>query len=393
MNQCKSLILSGLICLTLLSLSWAETPVEGPTVFSQTDNPAAEIQKSEPPPSSVSFSIVGDIMVHSWQLKTAYRPQDDLYDFTAVFSPVKELLSAADFTVGNLETTLPGDQKEYAGYPLFGAPDALVTALKAAGFKLLTTANNHCLDKGKKGLERTIKTLDQQGLLHLGTYVSREEYESRRPLVLEKNGITMALLAYTYGTNGIPPPPGVVVDLIDKCQIACDLASAREKRPDIIMVFFHFGEEYQRTPNDFQKELAALAFWEGADIIVGSHPHVLQPFELKEIPDKFGITKPRLAAYSLGNFVSSQPWRYTDGGIIFNFTLSRDPSAGAVRIEKINYVPVWVYVERKAPQSQFYVLPAEQYLKNDQPIKLPPAEYQKMMQFYEDTKTHLGTNK
>lgn len=351
----------------------------------------SEVPTSAPLPS-LSFSVVGDIMVHQEQLQSAYHPQSNDYDFSPMFSEVKELLSAADFTIGNLETTLPGEKKEYASYPLFGTPDALITALKQAGFDILTTANNHCLDKGKKGLERTVHTLDEQGLLHLGTYATKEEYQNRRILIIEKKGIKIALLNYTYGTNEIAVPAGCVVNLIDKDLIAQDILLARQKGAEVVMVCFHWGEEYQRRPNDFQKDLVAFTFQEGADIILGWHPHVLQPWELKEIKDKAGLTKPRLVVYSLGNFISGQPWRYTDGGIIFNFTLTKD-SSQKVRIEKVHYLPVWVYVERNPSKIQFYVLPVEKYLKNDQPLKLPAAAYKRMLQFYQDTNTHVQPQK
>ncbi|MDH5657564.1 MAG: CapA family protein, partial [Spirochaetia bacterium] len=251
---------------------------------------------------SVSFSVVGDIMQHDLQIETAYNPSCKCYEYKPVFEPVKEYLEKADITIGNLETTLPGDPKKYSGYPEFGAPDSLVTALDYVGFDILTTANNHSLDKGKSGLKRTIKVLDQKGIVHLGTYSSHTEHKKNRVLFVHKNGIKFALLNYTYGTNGIAVPKDVVVNLIDDKKIMEDMALAREAKPDVIVVLYHFGGEYLRQPDEYQKKYVNLAFNEGADIVLGGHPHVLQPFEVKNVKDKFGKQKNRLVIYSLGNF-------------------------------------------------------------------------------------------
>jgi poly-gamma-glutamate capsule biosynthesis protein CapA/YwtB (metallophosphatase superfamily) len=173
--------------------------------------------------------------------------------------------------------------------------------------------------------------------------------------------------------------------------MAEDINLAREQCPDVIIVLIHWGTEYERYPNQFQKKTAAFLFSEGADIVLGSHPHVVQPFELKSITDKYGDTKPRLVIYSLGNFVSNQRDRYRDGGIIFNFTIHKDKDT-ALAITDVRYTPTWVYVHRTANKNQFYILPIPRYLTNDQPLHLPDEAYQKMLTFYRDTQLHLQTS-
>jgi len=336
--------------------------------------------------NQVTIAAIGDIMVHGAQLKSAWDAEHDNYDFEPVFSPVKDLLAAADVTVGNLETTLPGKEKLYRGYPRFGTPDALVAALHGAGIDILTTANNHACDTGKRGVVRTIKVLDAYGILHAGTYRNKSEYENQRILMVERNRIRLAFISYTYGLNGMPIPKGTYVNLIDKQQMAEDIKLAREQCPDVIIVLIHWGTEYEGYPNQFQKKMAAFLFSEGADIVLGSHPHVVQPFELKPITDKYGDTKPRLVIYSLGNFVSNQRDRYRDGGIIFNFTIKKDKGT-ALAITDVRYTPTWVY--RTADKNQFYILPIPRYLTNDQPLPLPDDAYQKMLTFYRDTQLHL----
>lgn len=341
---------------------------------------------------SVTLSAIGDIMVHDAQLQSAWDPENRYYNFDPVFSPVQDLLSAADLTIGNLETTLPGRKKLYSGYPQFGAPDALVSALKGVGIDILTTANNHACDKGRRGLVRTIRVLDAHGILHLGTYRNKAAYETQRILMVERKGIRLAFLSYTYGINNMSIPKGTYVNLIDRRQITDDIKLARGYHPDFIIVLLHFGTEYERYPNQFQKEMVEFLFYEGVDIVLGSHPHVLQPFELRPVTDQYGDTRPRLVIYSLGNFVSNQRSRYRDGGIVFNFTLEKRYAScveGRLNITNVHYILTWVHIHRSAGKNQFYVLPVPKYLKNDQALQLPDDAYQKMVTFYKDTELHL----
>jgi len=344
------------------------------------------------PVDCVTIAAIGDIMVHGAQLKSARDDENYAYDFEPVFSQVKDLLSAADLTIGNLETTLPGREELYSGYPQFGAPDALAEAIKGAGVDILNTANNHACDKGERGLVRTIKVLDAYGLLHIGTYRDKTAYETQRILLVERNHIRLAVLSYTYGVNDMSIPEGTYIGLIDQQQMTDDVKLARAQNPDFIICLLHWGTEYQRYPDDAQKTMIATLFSEGVDIVLGSHPHVLQPFELHSVTDKYGDTRPRLVIYSLGNFVSNQRDRYRDGGIILNFTLQKQysPDKGTtLNITEVHYTPTWVYVHRTADKNQFYVLPIPRYLKNDQPLQLPDEAYQKMLTFYEDTQSHL----
>jgi len=361
----------------------AEIPVtEG------TQKPAGESQAV----ASVTVAAIGDIMVHGAQLRSAWDEGSQSYDFEPVFSQVKDLLFAADLAIGNLETTLPGREELYSGYPQFGAPDALAAAVKGAGVDILNTANNHACDKGERGLVRTIKVLDEYGLLHIGTYQDRTAYETRHILLVERNHIKIALLSYTYGTNDIAIPAGTYIGLIDQQQMAEDIRQARAQDPDFIICLLHWGTEYERYPSESQKAMTAFLFSEGVDVVLGSHPHVLQPFELQSVTDKYGDTRPRLVIYSLGNFISNQRDRYRDGGIILNFTLQKYNSLDKgklLNIADVHFTPTWVYVRHATFKNEFYVLPIPRYLKNDQQLKLPDEAYQKMLTFYRDTQVHL----
>jgi poly-gamma-glutamate capsule biosynthesis protein CapA/YwtB (metallophosphatase superfamily) len=325
-----------------------------------------KLQSQEPPiEKELKILAVGDVMVHSTQLETAYTKSCDCYEFNEVFSTLPQILTKSDLRIGNLETTLPGAKDQYAGYPQFGAPDSLAEALKNVGFDILTTSNNHCMDKGKKGLRRTIEVLQKLGFHQTGTFIDKDDYEKRRVVLLEKNGFNYVFLAYTYSTNGIPIPKDVHVNLLDKELIARDIEDARKLNPDFIMVYYHFGPEYQRLPSDEQRFYVQHAFMEGADIVLGGHPHVIQPFEKKRMIDKYGDEKERFVIYSLGNFVSSQRYPHTNGGIVLQFSLSK--ALKGIKIKTIDYDIVIVYRDPLKNKLQFYVVPYSLYGQLDRP--------------------------
>ena len=253
--------------------------------------------------------FVGDLMQHQGQIDAARTARG--YDYSACFAYVKEVISQADFAVANLEVTLGG--KPYRGYPAFSAPDEYLTAIHDAGFNVLLTANNHCLDRGRKGLERTLRLIDSLHIPAAGTYTDIEDRRTRYPLLLEKKGFRIALLNYTYGTNGIPVPSPAVVNLIDTTVIAQDIEKARQLHPDVLLACMHWGVEYQSLPGKKQQKLAQWLFAKGVDHIIGAHPHVVQPIEVHT--DSLTRQK-RLVAYSLGNFISNMSARRTDGGLM-----------------------------------------------------------------------------
>ncbi|TGK11399.1 CapA family protein [Leptospira fletcheri] len=345
--------------------------------------------RSDSSPDGVRIVAVGDIMSHQTQIDSAYEKSCDCWDFSEVFEEVRQQISEADLAVANFETTLPGDRKHYSGYPQFGAPDSLAKAIKDTGFDLVSTANNHSCDKGKEGIVRTISVLEDLGLKHLGTYRSKEEFDKNRILKVRASGIELVFLNYTYGTNGLEIPAGTVVNLIDTARIAEDIALAKKEEPDGIVVMYHFGTEYLHEPDPFQKEIVDFTLEAGADIVLGGHPHSLQRFGKKKVKDRFGQEKERFFVYSLGNFVSGQDRRYVDGGMILNFSLSKD--SGKLSIYDVYYEPIWVYIDRTGAKGpKFRLLPVRKYLKNDQSRKLPEQAFRRMLQFYKDTLEILG---
>ena len=345
----------------------------------------------QPRQTELRFVVAGDIMVHQTQLESAYDEECGCYDFKPTFASAVPLFKGADVAIANLETTLPG--KNYSGYPAFGAPDSLVDAVKSAGINLLTTANNHCLDKGKAAVIRTLQVLDEKGIPHLGTYASDKDYEKRRIFLLTQNGMTVAMLNYTYGTNEIPTPQGVVVNRINREQISRDIALAREQHVDAVIVLFHFGQEYLNQPDTFQRETVAHALASGADIVLGGHPHHVQPYELLQHADQSGKKTQRLVAYSLGNFVSSQRERYTDGGMVLYFTLVKKQDAAGnttLDITDVHHKLVWIYIAHHGDQRQYHILPIETYLAPQNDIKLTPKALTDMQRYRADVEEVLG---
>ena len=293
----------------------------------------------------VRMSVIGDIMCHNSQYNDAYRNGE--YDFSYVFEDIKPYIENADIAIGNLETTFAGAERGYSSYPTFNTPENLATDLKELGIDVLATANNHSLDKGYKGIESTINFLDEVGIAHTGTFTSEES--QNEILIQEVNGLKIAFLSYTYGTNGIPVPSGkeYSINLIDKDLIKNHLEIARNLNPDVICVNMHWGIEYQNKPNEEQIDLADFLFENGVDIILGSHPHVIQRMESKVIQLEDGTEKNGFVIYSLGNFVSGQDKANTRNSIILGFDIVKSGKDGKISIENVEYVPIYTYTSPK----------------------------------------------
>lgn len=305
----------------------------------------------------------GDIMGHDAQIQSASRNQGEYYDYSECFKWIEPYFRSVDLAIGNLELTFAGSP--YTGYPSFGSPDELATALKEAGVDMLVTANNHSCDRRKKGVDRTIDILDENYFLRTGTFKDQDDYVANRVKVIQLNNISVALLNYTYGTNDIPVTPPNIVNLIDREQMEKDIEFAKSYNPDKLIIFIHWGDEYITTPNSAQTDLANFLHEKGVDIIIGSHPHVVQPFYLKEIEEG----KQQLTVYSLGNFVSNQRKPYTDGGAMVRVELTKENSE--VKITNAEYLLTWVHTPVVEGRKQYLILPASIYSLQGVPETLP----------------------
>ena len=276
--------------------------------------------------------FVGDAMQHQAQLDKAKEIGKKSYYYSDCFSLIAPQIQAADYAVCNLEVPLGGGPS-YSGYPCFSAPDSFAESLKDAGFDMMLTANNHCLDRRGKAAKRTLDALDSLNIDHIGTYHSKAERDSLVPFIKDINGFKIAFLNYTYGTNGIMPDAGIEVAYIDKDKIKKEIDLSRLNGAEIVIVTMHWGIEYVLLENNVQRDLADYLIECGADIIIGGHPHVVQPMKVvyNNSEDKYV-----LVVYSLGNFISNMKTADTRGGAMVWTTLKRD-SMGKAKFDKAQY--------------------------------------------------------
>lgn len=333
--------------------------------------------------SRLKLVFAGDIMGHDAQINSAWDIQNNTYDYEPTFRYISEYIQHADIAVANLEVTLAGPP--YKGYPEFSSPDELAGAASNAGFNVFLQANNHALDRGQSGFKRTIAILDSLNMLHTGTFMNDSIKNKFHPLILEKNNIRIALLNYTYGTNGLTIPEPFIINRIDTLQIRKDLEKAKLADPDFIIVTIHWGNEYERYENHYQQDLAQHILSYGADAIIGSHPHVVQPVKLFYDSDSSSFN---IVVYSLGNFVSNQREQYKDGGIVFEIILAK--TSGDTYVEDYSYLPYWVYREDLSEKSTFYVLPVRLFENNEVLFELKDYDLYKITRFANDTRKHLG---
>jgi len=376
--QRATLKATALVIGLLLLLQWNNSS------SSPTQSSASIVTAENSGYDTINIAVVGDLMCHSQQFEKARTATG--FDFRPVFEPVKKYLSNADLTFGNLETVTAGPEAKFTGYPMFNTPVEYLDALKEAGFDVLTTANNHSLDRRLPGVIKTIEELDKRKLLHTGT--ARSASERNTPLIITNKSLKLGALAYTFSTNGIPIPPGqeFSVNMIDTAQMKKDIQATREAGAEAIAVFIHWGDEYARYPNKKQENLAEFLHNQGVMLIMGSHPHVLQATELRGWGDVVSFT-----IYSMGNFISSQRKQYTDCGIIVRIQLIKNRATGDVSISKADYIPTYVSTARG-----FRVLPVKEAMdairrgdRSHPAYTADAGEQARIQQVWKETTQHM----
>ena len=334
-------------------------PTGKPPTATPTDSTATSVR--------FRLTFVGDIMGHSQQFEAAYDPATKLYDYEICFRYIRPLLEQSDLAIGNLELTL-NDKPHYTGYPCFRSPDALAGYLHNAGFDMLVTANNHSNDNRLYGITHTLDVLDSLQVLHTGTFRDsaerRKTYPFLHTITKDKQSIRLAMLNYTYGTNGIPTPKPAVVNLIDTAQILADIQRAQILQPDVLIAVLHWGNEYKLQPNAAQKQLTQWLWRNGVSVVIGAHPHVIQPVELDTATHDDGSPQINYCAYSLGNFVSNQDKPNTDMGLLVNLTFEKNLTTQRVQLVEHDYIPLWRYIHnrQKATNARnFIVVPVSAF--------------------------------
>ena len=343
----------------------------GPVIVDE--EPEIPPEPEFPPDAELTVMCVGDVMAHLSQLYAANDKATDSYDFTQFFNDASPYLQSADLTIANIETSFKG-QAPYTGYPSFNTPDTLADAVKNAGIDIACFANNHMLDSGLTVLKRGVQMFRDKGFVTSGMRLDASE---KRYTLYEAQGVTFGLLNYTYETprnNGKRTiQSGVLGDeaneLInhfgyeendaDMAAIKEQMELARADGANIIIVFLHWGEEYQHKSNSWQQRIAENLANNGADIIFGSHPHVLQEISYFEV-ERDGETRKVPVFYSLGNYCSNQRVetinvanpRYTEQGMIAEVKLTWSFEHEKITDISFGCIPTWV--DRYKPNGQFH---------------------------------------
>ena len=352
---------------------------------------------------NASILAAGDVMVHSPQLKAQYDSSTKTYNFDNNFKYVKKYIEKADYSLANLETTLAGnDVYPYSSYPMFNSPDELADSLKNAGFDLLSTINNHSYDKSDLGVSRTLKTLKEKGFDTVGT---RENESDDDFLIKEINNIKVGFTSYSYGDikdgikylNGIKvsKESGDKMNVFDASNVdnAFDTISTtldKMKDTDIQVAILHWGVEYTRDEIDFQNKLAQKLCDAGVDIIIGSHPHVVEPVETIKSTDGKNEC---VVVYSLGNYISNQRREtvgaYSEDGLMVNFDITKKSNEDKATVKKVTCIPTWVNKYNNGVKDVYEIIPIED---KDNLDSMKNLNKSKVSQSYENTSSLIDTS-
>ena len=325
-------------------------------------NNVQENQKEETD-TTFTLTAIGDVMCHNTQYMDAYDSDTGTYDFSYVFDNISSYTKAADICIGNLETSFAGEDRGYSNYPTFNSPDSLADSLKSIGVDILSTAGNHALDMGFSGLSRTIDVLDKADISHLGTYKTQEDQD--KVLIKYVKGVKIAFIDYTYGTNGISVPSDkkFCINLIDKDLIKKHIETAKNQNADMIVACMHWGTEYQTKQNSEQEELADFLFQNGVNVIIGNHPHVIQPMEKRTVTLEDGSTRDGFVVYALGNFICDQNAVNTRDSIILNLKITKHTD-GSITIDNYDYVPIYMYKDTSVSKHKMKILDINKTIYN-----------------------------
>ncbi|MEO0075201.1 MAG: CapA family protein [candidate division WOR-3 bacterium] len=327
--------------------------------------------------STATIISVGDIFIHKSVLDAVYEQERKFHNFLPCFQEVTSILNNADLATawfgGVLDSIGP-----YFGYPAFKTPQSLAFALKEAGFDIMFRTN-HTMDYGEKGLRTTTAILKKYNIVQIGAYLT--EAQSQNIYVFTKGNLKISFLSYTYGMNDIPVSKPWMINFIDTNKIKSDIIRAKQIS-DFIIVALHFGTEYERYPNTFQRQTVNTLVNAGANLIIGSHPHVIQPVEL--------TAKKVYVAYSLGNFFCGQRMHYCDAGVMLKYTIVKEQDS--VYLKEISYIPTWnaKYLEKQSYKFRILPLSKNTIFNQANYPYLSSENIQHMQKVYQETYQHLN---
>ncbi|MEK7158896.1 MAG: CapA family protein [Patescibacteria group bacterium] len=368
-----------IVVLVMVGVFYISTNKTTPSIISFVEKKMVSVVK-EKKIEAVIVSV-GDIFMHDNNLSAAYDRETKKYNFDSVFSVTNNYFKEADISTAWLGAVY-SPTGPYSGYPLFKSPIELIDALQNIGLDV-AFRTNHTMDFGTKGLNVITQILKDHKINQVAAYSSEED--SRNIHVYQKDDLKIAFLGYVYGMNGLPIPEPWMINLINMEKIKVDIVKAKTQA-DFVVVALHFGTEYERSPNKWQEETAQQVADFGADLIIGSHPHVIQPADRIIAKDGRKV----FVAYGLGNFYCGQREQYTDAGMILRYTIEKVD--GKAALKDVSYVPTWVAQYKENGKTQFKVLPSKEYIKlydEKQAAFLSVANYNRLKQTYQETVKHL----
>ena len=374
-------IVIALLSLVIGAIAKISSPKEDGNDSQILSNISSDIISSEPTPKEITATVIntGDIILHSTVLDGA-KTGDGNYDFSAFFTQATNYFKAADLATANLEVTLGGTESgAFSGYPAFNAPDSVLNAIKNSGLNFLTTANNHCYDTGLFGLKRTVQQLRAKNIDFIGT---KESDADPTYIIKDVNGVKIGMVAYTYenssgagqkSINGniVKAEANSLINSFSYDRINAFYTEAQsvvkdmnQQGADAVVFYMHWGEEYQLNANTWQKTIAQKLCNIGVDVIVGGHPHVVQPIELIHSEDSQNTT---VCLYSMGNAISNQRKElmnpecttgHTEDGVLFEFTFTKYGD-GETALTAVDVIPTWVNKYRGGSGYQYTMYPLE----------------------------------
>lgn len=349
----KKYVIVALLALTLASILIVFTLKEKKVETKEPKKVLEKEEKEEIKTSKLSLVMVGDALLHSSVYNDAYK--NGVYDFSSQLEYIKPIIQKYDLAFYNQESILGGTSIGLSDYPTFNSPQEFGDAMVDAGFNLVSLANNHTLDRGEKAVLNSCEYWKTKDVLTAGSYTSFEEANEIK--IKEKNGIKYTLLSYTYGTNGIPVPSGkeYLVNLYSDEKAKEDIEKVKDK-VDIILVSMHWGTEYQTEPTEEQKRQANYLSSLGVDIIIGTHPHIIEP--ITYINDT-------LVIYSLGNFISAQSTNNDYNTMVELMTsvdIIKEEKDGEVtiKLDNLNNELLYNYYQKGNRWTNFKVIPFSQ---------------------------------
>ena len=353
-----------------------------------TDTPAAQPVSGG---RSATIRMAGDIVIDTEMLDACYDKASDSYDFVPYFSMIGDTLSKSDYTMLNIDASLRKGKYGYSGYPQFTTPPVILQVVKNVGVDMITMCNNHMLDGYCDGLVESVGHVEAAGLDHVGGFV--DEADSKTPEVYTINGIRVGFVCYTHSTNTMEDHcderSKFLVKRFKNADFKADVDAARAAGAEVVVAVAHWGDEYHREPDSDQQYWAKKLVAAGADLIIGGHPHMVQPAEYITATDSNGVSHTALCVYSIGNFLTQHRSQYTDSGIVFEFTLA-EQADGTIAVTAPGYVPVYVWTFKNAAGADDYrVLPTGVYM-NNRPDGMSDEQYNRMRETWNETTSLMG---